>query len=68
MVRTVQPAALAMSRVVSVLPPQNIKVRAFVPEPRIGGIRVGDRAEVLVDGVPEALDRKSTRLNSSHRT
>ena len=39
--------------VVVLLPPQNVKVRAFVPEPRIGTVRPGDRAEVSVDGVPE---------------
>ena len=39
--------------VIVLLPPQNIKVRAFVPEPRIGAIRLADRAEVTVDGVAE---------------
>lgn len=39
--------------VVVLLPPQNIKVRAFVPEPRIGSIHAGDQARVMVDGVAE---------------
>lgn len=39
--------------VVAVLPPQNIKVRAFVPETRIGAIHLGDRVRVIVDGVRE---------------
>ncbi|MDQ3624959.1 MAG: HlyD family efflux transporter periplasmic adaptor subunit [Verrucomicrobiota bacterium] len=39
--------------VVVLLPPQNIKVRAFVPEPRIGAIHPGDRVRILVDGVSE---------------
>jgi HlyD family secretion protein len=39
--------------VVALLPPRNIKVRAFVPEPRIGAIRLNQAAEVFVDGVPE---------------
>jgi HlyD family secretion protein len=39
--------------VVVLLPPQNVKVRAFVPEPRVGAVKHGDRAEVTVDGVPE---------------
>jgi HlyD family secretion protein len=39
--------------VVVLLPPQNVKVRAFVPEPRVGAIKLGARAEVTVDGVPE---------------
>jgi HlyD family secretion protein len=41
--------------VVALLPPANIKVRAFVPEPRIGAVRIGDRIEVIVDGVAETL-------------
>jgi len=36
--------------VVALLPPPNIKVRAFVPEPRIGSLRLGDRVQVTVDG------------------
>jgi HlyD family secretion protein len=40
--------------VVVLLPPANIKVRAFVPEPRIGAISVNSQAEVRVDGVPQA--------------
>ena len=38
--------------VVVLLPPENIKVRAFVPEKRVGAIRVGDGVQVHVDGVP----------------
>ena len=37
--------------VVALLPPQNVKVRAFVPEARIGMIHPGDRVQVMVDGV-----------------
>ncbi len=39
--------------VVVLLPPQNIKIRAFVPETRIGSIHPGDRVRVTVDGVKE---------------
>jgi HlyD family secretion protein len=39
--------------VVVLLPPQNIKVRAFVPQTRIGAIKVGQGVRVLVDGVPD---------------
>lgn len=39
--------------VVVLLPPQNIKVRAFVPEQQIGKIQYGDKVQVTVDGVPE---------------
>ncbi|HEY6260401.1 MAG TPA: HlyD family efflux transporter periplasmic adaptor subunit [Nitrospiraceae bacterium] len=37
--------------VIALLPPQNVKVRAFVPEARIGMIHPGDRVQVMVDGV-----------------
>jgi HlyD family secretion protein len=37
--------------VVQLLPPQNIEVRAFVPEGAIGAVHPGDRAKVFVDGV-----------------
>src|SRR5207244_4766480 len=33
------------------LPPQNIKVRAFVPETRVGSIHYDDPIQVTVDGV-----------------
>jgi HlyD family secretion protein len=39
--------------VVALLPPSNIKVRAFVPETRIGTVQPGDAVGVAVDGVPE---------------
>jgi len=37
--------------VVVLLPPQNIKVRAFVPETRVGAIHYDDPVQVTVDGV-----------------
>jgi len=36
--------------VVALLPPENVKVRAFVPEGRVGGIHLGDSVHVAVDG------------------
>ncbi len=39
--------------VVSLLPPQNIKVRAFVPETEIGTIHLGGGVRVYVDGLRE---------------
>jgi HlyD family secretion protein len=39
--------------VVALLPPAYVKVRAFVPEGRVGAIRVGGPARVTVDGVAE---------------
>lgn len=44
--------------VVALLPPGNIKVRAFVPEPEIGGLHLGDPVRVTVDGVPEPATGK----------
>ena len=41
--------------VVALLPPANIKVRAFVPETRVGSIHPGDRVRVFVDGVTRAV-------------
>ena len=35
------------------LPPPNIKVRAFVPETKVGALRVGEQARVTVDGLSQ---------------
>ena len=40
----------AGSPVVNLLPPQNIRVRFFVPEPAIGALRVGQKVNVSCDG------------------
>jgi HlyD family secretion protein len=37
--------------VVSLLPPTNLKVRFFVPEPELGGLRVGETLEATIDGL-----------------
>ena len=37
--------------VVALLPPENVKVRAFLPETIVGTLRQGDKVSVLVDGV-----------------
>jgi HlyD family secretion protein len=39
--------------IVILLPPQNIKVRAFVPQTQIGTIHPGDLVRVFVDGLAE---------------
>ena len=44
--------------VVSLLPPSNVKVRAFVPETEIGKVQYGDQVQVYVDGLPEPLTGK----------
>jgi HlyD family secretion protein len=41
--------------VVSLLPPDNVKVRFFVPEPRLGAIEVGDEVRVSCDACPPDL-------------
>jgi HlyD family secretion protein len=39
--------------IVALLPPASIKVRAFVPETRVGALHPGGPARVFVDGVPK---------------
>ncbi|QGM99684.1 HlyD family efflux transporter periplasmic adaptor subunit [Methylocystis parvus] len=41
--------------VVALLPPENRKVRFYVPEPRLSGVRVGERVRVRCDGCPDDL-------------
>jgi HlyD family secretion protein len=41
--------------VVALLPPQNIKVRAFVPERLISAVHRGERVQVFVDGLRAPL-------------
>jgi HlyD family secretion protein len=36
--------------VVAVLPPENVKVRFFVPEPKLGAVKVGQPIELACDG------------------
>jgi HlyD family secretion protein len=49
--------------VVVLLPPENIKVRAFVSETRVGTIRPGDNVQVAVDGVPNPFTRKVSYIS-----
>src|SRR5216110_3391959 len=49
--------------VVVLLPPQNIKVRAFVPEPRVGSIHYGDTVQVSVDGVAKPFVGKVSYIS-----
>ena len=41
--------------VVSMLPPENVKLRFFVPEPRLGAIEVGDEVQVRCDACAPGL-------------
>jgi HlyD family secretion protein len=49
--------------VVVLLPPENIKVRAFVPEKRLGTIHPGDDAHVAVDGVTRPFSGKVSYIS-----
>ncbi len=49
--------------VVALLPPQNIKVRAFVPETRVGSIHYGEEVRVAVDGVPDPFIGKVSYIS-----
>jgi HlyD family secretion protein len=49
--------------VVMLLPPANVKVRAFVRETEVGALRVGQPAEVMVDGVSEPLPGKISYIS-----
>lgn len=44
--------------VVVLLPPQNIKVRAFVPQQRLDAIHLGDTVQVAVDGRSQRISGK----------
>lgn len=44
--------------VVALLPPQNIKVRAFIPETVVGTVHPGDAVSVTVDGIASPLAGK----------
>src|SRR5436853_5763785 len=50
--------------VVVLLPPQNIKVRAFVPETQVGSIHYGDTTRVTVDGMPDPFIGKVSYISS----
>ncbi|MBI4195328.1 MAG: HlyD family efflux transporter periplasmic adaptor subunit [Betaproteobacteria bacterium] len=50
----------AGSPVVSLLPPRNLKVRFFVPEPALGTLRVGQDVSVACDGCAEPIRARLT--------
>ena len=49
--------------VVVLLPPQNIKVRAFVPQTEIAALHVGDAVRVTVDGVAQPYSGKISYIS-----
>lgn len=50
--------------IVMLLPPPNIKVRAFVPETQVGALHVGEQARVMVDGLPEPFAGKISYISA----
>jgi HlyD family secretion protein len=44
--------------IVAILPPENVKVRFFVPEPRLGAVKVGQAVELTCDGCAAAIPAK----------
>ncbi len=44
--------------VISLLPPANVKVRSFVPETRVGTLKLGASARVFVDGIGNPFSGK----------
>jgi HlyD family secretion protein len=49
--------------VVALLPPENVKVRAFVPEPLVGSVKIGGDARVIVDGRGDPLVGKISYIS-----
>jgi HlyD family secretion protein len=49
--------------VVSLLPPQNIEVRFFVPEGVVGSLKIGQEAQVSYDGTPEPVRTTITYIS-----
>jgi HlyD family secretion protein len=52
----------AAAPVVALLPPENIKVRFFVPEGEFGTLKAGDRMRVVITGLP-ALEARISYLS-----
>jgi HlyD family secretion protein len=48
---------------VVLLPPRNVKVRAFVAQEIIGRVKLGSSAKILVDGVPSPFPSKVTFIS-----
>lgn len=49
--------------VVSLLPPGNLKIRFFVPEAELAGLKVGDRVRVTATGRPAPLAARITYVS-----
>ncbi len=51
--------------VVVLLPPANVKLRVFVPEPMLGALALGDPVQVLIDGVEEPVAGRLSFISPS---
>lgn len=49
--------------VVALLPPANVKLRAFVPQERIGAMHPGDRVRVFVDGASGPVEGRVSYIS-----
>lgn len=43
---------------VVLLPPGNVKIRAFVSQKIVGRIQIGDKAEVFIDGLEKPVEAR----------
>jgi HlyD family secretion protein len=48
--------------VVTLLPPANVKVRFFVPEARLGAVRLGQQVSLACDGCAKPVDARVTYI------
>lgn len=58
--------APAMTPVVSVLPPENVYVRFFVPEEQFARIKLGQRVKIHCDGCGDGLSATISFIASQH--
>jgi len=54
----------ANSPVVTLLPPTNIKIRFFLPEPVLGRVHVGDKVRLACDSCPAGLTGRISFISS----
>ncbi|MGA2083073.1 MAG: HlyD family efflux transporter periplasmic adaptor subunit [Holophaga sp.] len=50
--------------IVRMLPPENVKVRFFVPEPLLGGLSIGQEVVLRRDGAPAEMRAKVTYISA----
>lgn len=50
--------------IVSLLPPANVKLRFFIPEPQLGAVKLGDKLLIACDGCAENLTATLSFISS----